>query len=58
MNYFCNTELKIESEHYTIQILNDPNKNIDAVIEDLIRADLIEVVATMKPIITYKVRKS
>lgn len=31
-------------------------KNIDAVIEDLIRADLIEVVATMKPLITYKVR--
>jgi release factor H-coupled RctB family protein len=32
-------------------------KNIDAVIEDLTRADLIEVVATMKPIITYKARK-
>lgn len=32
-------------------------KNVDAVIEDLIRADLIDVVATMKPMITYKVRK-
>ena len=33
-------------------------KNIDTVIADLTGADLIEVVATMKPIITYKVRNS
>lgn len=33
-------------------------KNIDAVIADLIRADLIDVVATLKPIITYKMRKN
>lgn len=32
-------------------------KNIDAVIEDLINADLIDVVAALKPIITYKMRK-
>jgi release factor H-coupled RctB family protein len=33
-------------------------KNIYAVVENLIRADLIEIVAMMKPMITYKVRKS
>jgi release factor H-coupled RctB family protein len=33
-------------------------KNIDAVIADLVEDDLIEIVATMKPIITYKMRKS
>ena len=33
-------------------------KNIDAVIADLIGADLIEVVATLKPVITYKMRKN
>jgi release factor H-coupled RctB family protein len=33
-------------------------KNIDAVIADLIGADLVEIVATLKPIITYKMRKS
>ena len=32
-------------------------KNIDAVITDLVGADLIEVVATLKPILTYKMRK-
>jgi release factor H-coupled RctB family protein len=32
-------------------------KNIDAVIEDLKSADLVDVAATMKPIITYKMRK-
>jgi release factor H-coupled RctB family protein len=32
-------------------------KNIDAVISDLKNADLVDVVATMKPIITYKTRK-
>ncbi|CAB1080644.1 hypothetical protein D1AOALGA4SA_8323 [Olavius algarvensis Delta 1 endosymbiont] len=32
-------------------------KNIDAVIDDLIKADLIDVVATLRPIITYKMRK-
>ncbi len=31
-------------------------KNIDRVIEDLIQAGLIEVVATMRPLITYKMR--
>jgi release factor H-coupled RctB family protein len=31
-------------------------KNIDAVIADLIGADLIEVVAALKPMITYKIR--
>jgi release factor H-coupled RctB family protein len=33
-------------------------KNIDAVIADLINADLIDVVAALKPIITYKMRKT
>jgi release factor H-coupled RctB family protein len=33
-------------------------KNIDSVITDLISEDLIEVVATLKPIITYKMRKN
>jgi len=33
-------------------------KNIDAVIADLIGADLIDVVATLKPILTYKMRKN
>jgi RNA-splicing ligase RtcB len=32
-------------------------KNIDTVIADLINADLIGVVAALKPIITYKMRK-
>lgn len=32
-------------------------KNIDHVVESLISAELIEVVATMKPIVTYKKRK-
>ncbi|MGD9216873.1 MAG: RNA ligase RtcB family protein [Desulfobacteraceae bacterium] len=33
-------------------------KNIDSVIADLIKADLIDVVAALKPIITYKTRKN
>ncbi|MBF0226983.1 MAG: RNA ligase RtcB family protein [Desulfobacterales bacterium] len=33
-------------------------KNIDSVIGELLKADLIEVIATLKPVITYKVRKS
>jgi release factor H-coupled RctB family protein len=33
-------------------------KNIDAVIADLINEDLIDVVAVLKPIITYKMRKN
>ena len=32
-------------------------KNIDTVIADLIKADLVEVVATLKPLLTYKMRK-
>lgn len=33
-------------------------KNIDTVISDLLTADLIEVVASFKPLITYKMRKT
>jgi len=33
-------------------------KNIDAVIADLIEAGLIDVIATLRPIITYKMRKN
>lgn len=33
-------------------------KNIDAVIDDLISENLIEVAATLRPIITYKTRKN
>jgi release factor H-coupled RctB family protein len=33
-------------------------KNIDDVVADLIKADLIVVVASFKPLITYKMRKS
>ena len=33
-------------------------KNIDGVIDDLLKTDLVDVVATLKPIITYKMRKN
>jgi release factor H-coupled RctB family protein len=32
-------------------------KNIDTVIDDLVKAGLIEVIAIMKPLVTYKVRR-
>jgi release factor H-coupled RctB family protein len=33
-------------------------KNIDVVIDDMVEAGLIRIVATLKPVITYKVRKA
>ncbi len=33
-------------------------KNIDVVIDDMVQAGLISVVATLKPLITYKVRQT
>jgi release factor H-coupled RctB family protein len=33
-------------------------KNIDVVIGDMVQAGLIRVVATLRPLITYKLRRS